>query len=81
VHAREYFMKDLIEYIAKALVEEPDEVSVECLEDSDNSYELYVSADDRGKIIGRKGRTVNAIRTVLAAAVGEGHDARLEVVD
>ena len=46
-------MKDLIEYIAKALVEEPDEVSVECLEDSDNSYELYVSADDRGKIFGR----------------------------
>mgnify|MGYP001358644263 FL=1 len=63
-------MENLIEYIAKALVDEPDEVSVKKAGESDESYELFVCADDRGKIIGRKGRTANAIRTILAAAAG-----------
>ena len=74
-------MENLIEYIAKALVDEPEGVSVKCVDDSTQRYELYVGADDRGKIIGRKGRTANAIRTILAAAVGDDKDAHLEIVD
>lgn len=73
-------MEDLIEYIAKALVDEPEGVSVKRVDDS-HSYELYVSADDRGKIIGRKGRTANALRTILAAASGDDSDAHLEIID
>ena len=74
-------MNDLIEYIAKSLVDDPEGVSVKCLDEEAQSYELYVSADDRGKVIGRKGRTANAIRTILNAAVGEGADAHLEIID
>lgn len=74
-------MENLIEYIAKALVDDPEGVSVKCVDDSSQSYELYVGADDRGKIIGRKGRTANAIRTILAAAVGDDQDAHLEIID
>ena len=74
-------MKDLIEYIAKALVDDPEGVSVKRLDESTQNYELYVGADDRGKIIGRKGRTANALRTILSAAVGEDQDAHLEIID
>ncbi len=73
-------MEDLIEYIAKALVDDPDGVSVQRIDDS-NNYELYVNAEDRGKIIGRKGRTANALRTILAAAAGEENEAHLEIID
>ena len=74
-------MNDLIEYIAKALVDDPDGVSVKCLDEESQNYELYVAADDRGKVIGRKGRTANAIRTILNAAVGDDADAHLEIID
>ena len=75
-------MKDLIEYIARSLVDDADSVRVEALGDENQSYELHVAAADRGKVIGRKGRTAHAIRTILAAA-SEGEDARpsLEIVD
>ena len=74
-------MNDLIEYIAKSLVDDPDGVSVKCLDEKAQSYELYVTANDRGKVIGRKGRTANAIRTILNAAVGDDADAHLEIID
>ena len=74
-------MEDLIEYIAKALVDEPEEVSVSRIDESAHNYELFVNAEDRGKIIGRKGRTANALRTILAAAVGEDEQANVEIVD
>lgn len=72
-------MKDLVEYIAKALVDEPDAVEVTVV--TDTLLELKVADDDRGKIIGRKGRTAHAIRTLLAAATKEGREPMLEIVD
>ena len=75
-------MKDLIEYIARSLVDDAESVRVEAVDDESLSYELHVAAADRGKVIGRKGRTAHAIRTILAAA-SEGEDAKpsLEIVD
>ena len=62
-------MKELIEYIAKALVDNPEEVSVTELEGQQASViELRVAKEDIGKIIGKQGRTAAAIRTILNAA-------------
>jgi predicted RNA-binding protein YlqC (UPF0109 family) len=62
-------MKDLIAFIAKALVDQPDEVIVsEILGAQSSVIELKVSKEDVGKIIGKHGRTVMAIRTILNAA-------------
>ena len=72
-------MKELIEYITRSLVDAPDEVEV--IEAEPGLFELKVSADDRGKIIGRKGRTAHAIRTVLAAAAKGGAAPSLDIVD
>ena len=77
-------MKDLVEYLAKALVDDPDAVSVESFEEDDGTvvYEVTVAEDDVGKVIGRSGRTVNALRTVVrAAAVREGRRVLVDVVD
>ena len=77
-------MKDLVEYLAKALVDRPDEVSVEEFEEDDGTvvFELTVADDDVGKVIGRNGRTVNALRTVIrAAAVRENRRVLVDVVD
>ena len=61
-------MDDLLAYIAKGLVDRPDEVQVESFEeDGALVLELTVAEDDTGKVIGRNGRTVNAIRTVMRA--------------
>ena len=62
-------MKDLIAYIAKALVDKPEEVSVTELEGEQTSViELRVAKEDLGKIIGKQGRTARAMRTILGAA-------------
>ncbi len=62
-------MKDLISYIAKALVDKPEEVVVTEIEGEQTSViELKVAREDIGKIIGKRGRTVQAIRTILGAA-------------
>lgn len=62
-------MKDLIEYIAKALVDRPEEVRVLEVEGEKTSViELSVAKEDLGKIIGKQGRTARAIRTILTAA-------------
>ena len=62
-------MKELIEYIAKALVDNPEEVSVSELEGQQTSViELKVAKEDLGKVIGKQGRTASAIRTILGAA-------------
>jgi uncharacterized protein len=62
-------MKELIEYIAKALVDNPDEVSiVEKDGELSSVIELKVAKSDLGKVIGKQGRTARAIRTVLSAA-------------
>lgn len=76
-------MKDLVEYIAKALVSHPDEVVVEEAgrEGDTDILELRVAAEDRGKVIGKKGRTAHAIRTLLAVSSPEGRSYSLEIID
>ena len=62
-------MKELIEYIAKVLVDKPDEVRVTELEGRQTSViELRVAKEDLGKVIGKQGRTARAMRTILGAA-------------
>lgn len=62
-------MKELIEYMAKALVDNPDEVSVSEVEGEITSViELKVAKSDLGKVIGKQGRTARAMRTILSAA-------------
>lgn len=62
-------LKDLIKEIAKALVDKPDEVNVTEVEGEQTSVlELKVAKDDLGKIIGKQGRTAQAMRTILGAA-------------
>jgi predicted RNA-binding protein YlqC (UPF0109 family) len=76
-------MKELIEYIAKALVDEPDSVSVDEIGGGKTIvYELRVGKGDMGKIIGRGGNTVNAIRTIVtAASMKKGMRGILEIVE
>jgi len=62
-------IKDLIEFIAKALVDHPDQVKVSEVEGERTSViELTVAKDDLGKVIGKQGRTARSIRTILSAA-------------
>lgn len=62
-------MKDLIAYIAKALVDKPEEVVVTEIEGEQTSViELKVAKEDLGKVIGKQGRTARAMRTILGAA-------------
>ena len=62
-------MKDLISYIAKALVDKPEDVNVTEIEGEQTSViELKVAKEDLGKVIGKQGRTARAMRTILSAA-------------
>ena len=62
-------MRELVEYIAKALVDDPDSVKVSEIEGEQTSViELKVAKDDLGKVIGKQGRTARAMRTILSAA-------------
>jgi len=62
-------MKELIKYIAQALVDKPDEVEVTEVEGERTSViELKVAKEDLGKVIGKQGRTARAVRTILSAA-------------
>ena len=76
-------MKDLIEYIAKSLVEHPDKVQVsESGGGSRVRIELSVAKDDMGRVIGRGGKVANSIRTLLrVAAEREGKQATLDVIE
>ena len=77
-------MQELLEYLARCLVDDPDAVRVESFDEDDGSIvlELSVGQDDYGQIIGRGGRTANALRTVLkAAAVKEGRRVFVDIVD
>ena len=65
-------MKELIQYIATALVDAPEKVSVLEVEGSQSSVlELTVAKEDIGKIIGKQGRTAQALRTILSATSGK----------
>jgi predicted RNA-binding protein YlqC (UPF0109 family) len=62
-------MTELLEFLVRALVEEPEAVVVEELEeDGDLVYEITVAEDDLGRVIGKGGRVANAIRTIAKAA-------------
>lgn len=76
-------MKELIEYIAKSLVEHPEQVDVKELGGDDRvRIELSVAREDMGRVIGKSGRVANAIRTMLrVAAEREGKQATLDVVE
>jgi predicted RNA-binding protein YlqC (UPF0109 family) len=77
-------MKELLEYLARGLVDEPDEVTVEEFEEDDGTLvlELSVGDDDYGKVIGRGGRTANALRLVVkAAAVKEDRRVLVDIID
>ena len=75
-------MKELLENIAKSLVDNPDEVSVTEVEDDDSLIlELRVAEDDMGKVIGKQGRIAKAIRVVMkAAAIKEKKKVVVEIV-
>jgi uncharacterized protein len=76
-------MEDLLAYIAQGLVDRPDDVEVEAFEEDDALVlELHVAEDDTGKVIGRNGRTVNAIRSVMrACGAKEGRRVLVDVID
>ena len=75
-------MQELIEYIVKALVDEPDQVDVrQVTGERVVVVEVRVAQDDVGKVIGREGRIANALRTIVkAAAVKDGLKASLEII-
>ncbi len=76
--------KALLEYLAEGLVEDPDAVEVDQFEEGDGTIvlELCVGPDDYGRVIGRGGRTAQALRTVVkAAAAGEGCHVLVDIVD
>lgn len=75
--------KDLIEYIAKSLVDDPSQVEVNMIEGEKSTIlELKVAQDDIGKVIGKHGRIAKAVRTILSAsATRTGKRAVLEILD
>lgn len=75
--------KDLVEYVAKSLVDDPSEVSVNVIEGEKSTIlELKVAQEDIGKVIGKHGRIAKAIRTILSAsATKSGKRVVLEILD
>jgi len=76
-------VKELVEFLARELVDDPDAVRVdEVLDDRGAVLTLTVAPDDMGKVIGRGGRTAKAIRSVVrAAATRQGISARVDIAD
>ncbi len=76
-------MKEVLEYVARALVDEPDAVEVAEIEgDGTVVLKLKVAPDDMGKVIGKRGRTVRAIRSVVRAAGSlQGLSTQVEIVE
>ncbi|MFA6775274.1 MAG: KH domain-containing protein [Sphaerochaetaceae bacterium] len=75
--------KDLVEYIVKSLVDNPDQVNVNVVEGEKSTIlELKVADEDVGKVIGKQGRIAKAIRTILSASATKGGKrAVLEILD
>ena len=77
-------MRELLVYLAKALVDEPEKVEVEVFEEDDGTLvlELSVADDDYGKVIGRGGRTAQALRSIIkAAAVKDNRRVLVDIVE
>ena len=75
-------MRELLEYLVKAIVDVPEEVSIMEVEgEKAVVYEIKVATSDVGKVIGKHGRIINAIRTIIrAAAVKEGKKVSIELI-
>ena len=75
-------MKELVEYIAMSLVDDPSQVKVtEITEGSSTTLELIVAPEDMGRVIGKNGRVANAIRTLVrVVAAKEGQRANLDIL-
>ena len=76
-------MKELIHYIATALVDHPDQIQLKETEQDDTIIiELTVAKEDLGKVIGKQGRTARAMRSLLSAAAGKSNKrSRLEIME
>jgi uncharacterized protein len=76
-------MRDLVEFLVRALVADPEAVRVDEIDSNgDTVYEVHVADDDLGRVIGREGRVANAIRTIAkAAATREGGRVMVEIVE
>jgi predicted RNA-binding protein YlqC (UPF0109 family) len=76
-------VKELLTYLARGLVDRPEEVSVEQFDEDDGTVvlELAVAEGESGRVTGRGGRTAQALRTVLRAAAGERRRVVLDIVD
>ncbi|MFQ6096765.1 MAG: KH domain-containing protein [Armatimonadota bacterium] len=76
-------MQELVEHLVRALVDHPDQVQVRQVEGERTvMFEVKVAPDDMGKVIGRQGRTANALRTLVsAAAMKQRRRATLEILD
>ena len=76
-------MKELVEYLAKSLVEDPSQVvATEIVHGTDVTVELKVAQSDMGRVIGRSGRVINAIRTLTQmCAAREGQRAFVELIE
>ncbi|CAN5665946.1 MAG: KH domain-containing protein [Actinomycetota bacterium] len=76
--------EQVLSYLAKSLVDRPDDVSVTAVEEGEGDIvlELRVHPEDMGKVIGKRGRTAKALRTMVkAAATREGTNATVEIVE
>ncbi len=76
-------MKDFVEYIVKNLVEHPDDVKIECFEGERGMIvEIRVNSEDVGKVVGKRGSTINAIRTIsMMVCARLGRKVRVELVE
>jgi predicted RNA-binding protein YlqC (UPF0109 family) len=77
-------MKELIEYIVKELVDKPEKVKVEQNTTDKNTFELKIEVDrdDIGKVVGKQGKNINALRIILTAAAAKNHHrATLQVLE
>ncbi|MEE8324581.1 MAG: KH domain-containing protein [Candidatus Humimicrobiaceae bacterium] len=77
-------VKELLEYMVKELVDSPDDVDIEEEEEDEKTiiFKLKVAEDDLGKVIGKKGRTANALRVVMrAASAKRGKSSIVKILD
>ena len=77
-------MKELLEYMVKELVDNPDDVDIEEEEEDEKTiiFKLNVAEEDLGKVIGKKGRTANALRVVMrAASAKRGKSSIVKIID
>jgi len=77
-------VKELLEYMVKELVDNPDNVEIEEEEEDEKTiiFKLKVAEDDLGKVIGKKGRTANALRVVMrAASAKRGKSSIVKIID